>query len=114
MTKPLNIKEISARMVVLALSEHGETRENTLDGVKSVSTSGRLPSDRPASVRVSTDGTLIHVGLNVPGAGGLGIHFSLFADEATDERIERYLDHYLGLHEMAVLKFKQEREAQTV
>lgn len=114
MTQTLSIKEISSRMIELALSEHSDTRDYALEGVKSVTTSGRLPSGRPASVRVSNDGTLVHVGLNVPGMGGLGIHFSLFADEATDERIERYLDHYLGLHEMAVLKFKKELEASAV
>lgn len=111
MEKALSTLEIFNRTVQLALATHGETQQSTVNGAVHYVTRGYLANGRYASVRVIKDAPMVNVGLNVPGAGGMGIHFSLFADEATDERIERYLDHYLGLHEMAAEKFKQELES---
>lgn len=108
----LSASEISARLVELALAESAptETRIFESKGSTQVSfrTSGHLANGRYASTLVYVNGPMMQVSLNVVGMGGLSIHFSLFADEATDERVERYLDHYLGLHEMAVQKFQNE------
>lgn len=108
MEKALSIKEISERLSELVFADKGGSDEGTLNGIKSIVVRGHLPSGRYANTRVSTNGELLNVGLNVPGAGGMSIHFALFTDEATDERVERYLDYYLGLHEMAVAKFAAE------
>jgi hypothetical protein len=112
MEKALSTLEVSQRLVELALAENTGTDQNTFNGVVSYVTRGHLANGRYASTRVSRDGQMLHVGLNVPGAGGMGVHFSLFADEATDERIERYLDHYLGLHEMAAEAFAAEQKVE--
>ena len=99
--KIMTPKEISDRTIQLTMAEAGKTEIQTRDGIYLVRTSGRLDTNRPASVRVAQRGEMLTVGLNVPGMGGMSIGFSLFADDATEERIERYLSHYIGLHKEA-------------
>lgn len=99
--KIMTPKAISNRVVELALAEADETVTETRDGIYLLRTRGRLDNNRPANVRVVQSGEMLTVGLLVPGMGAMTISFSLFADEATEERIERYLNHYLGLHREA-------------
>lgn len=94
-------KAISSRVVELALATAEKTEIETRDGVYLVRTNGRLDTNRPASVRVAQRGEMLTVGLMVPGMGAMSISFSLFAEDATEERIERYLSHYIGLHKEA-------------
>lgn len=98
----MTLKEISNRTIQLSLdvAEKTELRVD-LTGTTLLRTRGRLDNNRPATVRVSKDGEMLTVSLLVPGAGDMSIRFTLFADEATEERIERYLNHYLGLHKEA-------------
>lgn len=112
MSQVLSPKEISDRMISLTFSEQEETRDFKHEDGQVLVTAGRLPSNRPARIRISHNGPIVKVGLLVPGGGGLSVNFALFADEATDERVERYLDYYLGLHEMAVVQFQQELDAE--
>lgn len=66
---------------------------------------GYLPSGRIASVRVhETDGMLSAV-LGVPGGGGLGASFKIFADDATPERVTRYIEHIYLAHQKAKAKW---------
>lgn len=111
MEKALSLVEVSTRMVELVLADHTDTQVLNLNGVTSYTTRGHLAGGRYANVRIAKDKDIMHIGLTVPGMGGLGVHFSLFADEATDARVERYLDYYLGLHEEAVMLFKKEQES---
>jgi hypothetical protein len=99
--KTMTLKEISNRVIQLALDAAGSTATKTVDGATVLRTSGRLDTNRPATVRVVKNGEMLTVGLLVPGMGDMSISFTLFADEATEERIERYLNHYLGLHKNA-------------
>lgn len=99
--KFMNAKAVSNRTVQLSLDVAEKTEIETRDGVYLVRTRGRLDNNRSATVRVSQRGEMLTVGLMVPGMGGMSISFTLFADEATEERIERYLNHYIGLHKEA-------------
>ena len=101
MTQPMTLKEISNRTIQLSLSVAGQTTTKTTDNGTVLRTSGQLDNNRPATVRVVQKGEMLSVGLLVPGMGDMSISFTLFADEATEERIERYLSHYLGLHRKA-------------
>jgi hypothetical protein len=99
--KPMTLKAINARVIELALAESGDVATKTRNGATVLRTSGRLDNNRPATVRVVKSGEMISVGLLVPGMGEMSITFTLFADDATEERIERYLTHYLGIHKEA-------------
>lgn len=99
--KIMTPKEISNRTIQLSLDVAGQTATKTADGIYLLRTSGHLDNGRPATVRVVQNGEMLSVGLLVPGMGDMSITFTLFADEATEERIERYLNHYLGLHKEA-------------
>lgn len=97
----MTLKDISDRVIQLSLDTAGQTATKTTDGVTLLRTTGRLDTNRPATVRVVKNGEMISVGLLVPGMGDMSINFTLFADDATEERIERYLTHYIGLHKEA-------------
>ena len=99
--KIMTPKAISNRVVELALATAEETVTETRDGIYLVRTRGRLDTNRPATVRVSQSGEMLGVSLIVPGMGDMSTGFALFADDATEERIERYLTHYIGLHKEA-------------
>lgn len=101
MTQTMTLNEISSRAIQLSLDVAGQTDTKTVDGVTMLRTSGRLDNNRPGTVRVVKNGEMLTVGLLVPGMGDMSITFTLFADEATEERIERYLNHYFGLHKKA-------------
>lgn len=113
MTEVLLPAEIAARFAELALVP-GAHRDDASSGA--IVYRGKLPSRsigvRPATVRVAVaeDGILT-ASLLVPGVGGLTTSFSLFADMATDEVIERYLGTYLNRHETAVRELAVEIEA---
>ena len=99
--KTMTLKAISNRIVELALAEADTTDTETRNGTTLLRTRGRLSNNRPVTVRVVKNGEMLTVGLLVPGMGAMSITFTLFADEATEERMERYLTHYLGLHKEA-------------
>jgi hypothetical protein len=99
--KAMTLKEISDRTIQLSLAVAEKTETETRDGIYLLRTRGRLDNNRPATVRVVKNGEMLTVGLLVPGMGAMSINFTLFADEATEERIERYLNHYIGLHKEA-------------
>lgn len=101
MTQTMTLKEISNRTIQLSLDTADKTDVRTEGDVTVLRTSGRLDTNRAATVRVVQRGEMLTVGLLVPGMGDMSISFTLFADEATEERIERYLTHYLGLHKEA-------------
>lgn len=63
---------------------------------------GRLASGRIASVRVRETDGMMSVVLGVPGGGGLGTSFRIFADEATSERVTRYVEHMYLTHKKAL------------
>lgn len=94
-------KAISNRAIQLSLDVAEKTEIETRDGIYLLRTRGRLDTNRTATVRVVQKDEMLTVGLLVPGMGDMSISFQLFADEATEERIERYLNHYLGLHKEA-------------
>ena len=63
---------------------------------------GNLANGRIASAyAVDRDG-MIHAMLQVPGSGGLSTSFQLFADDATDERINRFIVHMVKTHTKAL------------
>lgn len=111
MTKAMTLKEISNRAIQLSLNVAGQTATKTIDGVTLLRTSGKLDNNRPATVRVVQRDEMLTVGLLVPGMGDMSISFTLFADEATEERIERYLNHYLGLHKKAKAEWDAHHKA---
>lgn len=111
MTKTMTLKEISNRAIQLSMSTCGQTATKTIDGVTLLRTSGQLDNNRPATVRVVQNGEMLSVGLLVPGMGDMSITFTLFADEATEERIERYLNHYFGLHKKAKAEWDANHKA---
>jgi hypothetical protein len=102
MQKTMTLEAISNRVVELTLVESDETESLVdLTGATVLRTCGRLSNNRVATVRIVKDGEMLTIGLRVPGMGEMSVGFTLFADEATEERIERYLNHYLGLHKEA-------------
>lgn len=111
MTQTMTLKEISNRTIQLSLDVTGQTATKTVNGATVLRTSGHLDNGRPATVRVVKNGEMVSVGLLVPGMGDMSITFTLFADEATEERIERYLNHYLGLHKKAKAEWNASTKA---
>lgn len=111
MTKTMTLKEISNRVIQLSMSTCSQTDTKTIDGVTVLRTSGQLDNNRPATVRVVQRDEMLSVGLLVPGMGDMSISFQLFADEATEERIERYLNHYLGIHKNAKAEWDSNHKA---
>ena len=99
-------KAISDRTIQLSMVEAEKSEIETRNGIYLVRTRGRLDNNRVATVRVSQRGEMITVGLMVPGMGNMSISFSLFAEDATEERVERYLTHYIGLHKEAKDKWE--------
>lgn len=103
--KAMTLKSISELAVKTFLATAEETTTRKMGQITNLSTYGRLAIDRPASVRVVKDGEMLSVRLNVSGGGELSTGFTIFADEATPERIERYLNHYAGIHRTASEKW---------
>lgn len=96
----LNNREIAERFGQVALKSEVEWDE------KFFTLRGRLESGRPASVRVRTnDEGLIHVFVGVPGGGDLGMGVQFWADEATEQRVERFVQYFATKHEQALTKF---------
>lgn len=63
---------------------------------------GNLTNGRIASVHVNENDGMIHSMLHVPGNGGLSTGFHLFADDATEERIDRFIAHMNKTHQKAL------------
>ena len=101
----LTLKEISNRIAQRCLYTSKGTETTDRNGVIFLRTHGYLDNERIAAVQVIQHGEMVNVRLVVPGAGDMGFDFALFADDATEERIERYLKHYLGRHEKAKAKW---------
>ncbi|MBC9704907.1 MAG: hypothetical protein H9W81_08005 [Enterococcus sp.] len=63
---------------------------------------GNLANGRIASTYANDRDGMIYAMLQVPGGGGLSTSFHLFADDATDERINRFIAHMVKTHQKAL------------
>lgn len=60
---------------------------------------GFTPDQIRAAIYVVTDGEMTEIRVGFRGNQGLAFEFKIFSDEATDEKIKRYLSHYMNKHE---------------
>lgn len=86
MSKLLNTQQIMDRMEDMFFD--GDPSDRDGDYVR-----GRLRNGRGARIRVMENDGMLNVQLLVPGSGDMGIGFSLFAEDATVERIDRFIAH---------------------
>lgn len=103
MEKVLGTKEIALMVVQEIFAEH-DTIQNHDNG--SVTRYGRLANQRPGAVQVREHDEMLTVRANIPGNGELGFSFRLFADEATEARINRFIQHYVKRHRNAVANWE--------
>lgn len=89
MNKVMTAQEIMAHVTNIVVQEEGrEVNERV--------TYGRLKTmDRPVSVRATDERGMMFVRVGVPGMGNMSFDFNLFADEATEKKIDRFLGFWL-------------------
>lgn len=106
----MNPTEVIIAVADAFLVEHKglETRE-VLGTVVRSTKEGRIAGGRPGNIWVTVRGEMLNIRLGVSGAGGLGIGFALFANDATEERINRYISYYKGVHETALADWEIEK-----
>lgn len=102
MEKILTRAEIAQRAAGKFLKDGGEVQQDGEDTQVSYFV-GELESGRRARVRVAEDAEgMMTVTVLVPGGGGLGCTVKLWADEATESRVERHLNYAFGKHQQAL------------
>lgn len=90
MDKVLNTSEIIERFGKAVLETVEERDENT--GYLR----GHMKSGRLTAIRVWEDKDgLLHVSVIVPGGGGLGLRMQFWADEATEQGVDRFVQYYV-------------------
>lgn len=93
MEKVLTAEEVVAMGVARFINNPGEMSERSLrEGHRTLVTSGSAYGDRPATFRVSVSDEQMSVLLMVPGGGDYTYNFRIWEDEATEARINRWLD----------------------
>lgn len=104
MDKVLNTREIAERFGQVVLKTEVEWDE------KFGYLRGRLESGRPASIRVREDEEgMLHAVVGVPGGGGLGLQMQFWADEATEQKVGRFVQYFTKRHAKALAAWKIEQ-----
>lgn len=110
MTKVLTTAEIADLFNSHVFSQQ-EERRLAVGKAKGYHTYGRITTangDRPASTTVRKEDGMISVRLGVPGGGNLTFSFSLFEEDATPERVGRYIAHHLKQQAKRVKEWEAE------
>ena len=98
MSQVLTNVEIASLVGAAVLKkEEGDIRVHVLSE-SLAQAEGYTPDRLRAQVYVVTDKELTEVRVGFSGNQGLAFHFKIFSDEATQERVTRYMDHYLTQH----------------
>lgn len=85
-----------------------ETRE-VLGNVVHCTKEGRITGGRPGNIWLTVRGEMLAIRLGVSGAGGLSVGFSLFAEDATEKRIQNYIAYHKAIHEKALAEWEIEK-----
>lgn len=100
MDKVLSTTEIIGRTADAIFATEGEWVGSALYG--------RLDNGRPVAVIASENNGLVSIAVNIPGNGKLGFRYQMFADDATEARIQRYISHHLAGHCQRVAEWETE------